>query len=240
MNIILLPPEFNPDSSTGNPIVIQGEQAKHILDVIKPAAGDQLKVGVVNGKMGVGRILVLGPNTVKLDVELSLSAPPPLPATLILALPRPKVLKRILQSCTSLGIKQIYLINSYRVEKSYWQTPFLNPNVIQQQLLLGLEQSRDTTLPEVHLRKRFKPFVEDELPTIAKNKQCFTAHPSPENQPCPSDIQCPSVLAIGPEGGFIHYEIDKLSECGFNPVTLGKRILKVETAIPALIAKLYI
>ena len=176
----------------------------------------------------------------RLQIKLDSPAPKPLPLTLVLALPRPKVLRRVLQSCTSLGVKQIYLINSYRVEKSYWQTPYLKPEQIDQQLLLGLEQGRDCMLPQVHLRKRFKPFVEDELSQIGQNKRCFIAHPGAEPQPCPSRVENPSVLAIGPEGGFIPYEVEKLNQLGFGTISLGPRILKVETAIPALIGRLFL
>ena len=70
---------------------------------------------------------------------------------LLLALPRPKMLKRVLQSVTSLGVKQLYLLNSYRVEKSYWGSPLLQADKLQEQLLLGLEQACDTILPQVHL-----------------------------------------------------------------------------------------
>ena len=240
MNIILLPSGYDPEPHRARDVTLQGDQARHILTIIKPAIGDHLRVGVLNGNMGLGKIISLHPDSVQLSITLTEPPPVPLPATLLLALPRPKVLKRVLQSSTSLGIKQIYLINSYRVEKSYWQSPFLHPDVIRRQLILGLEQGRDTLLPEVHLRPRFKPFVEDELPAIAEQKQCFTAHPADHNPPCPTAVHQPSVLAIGPEGGFIPYEIDKLAAAGFSSIALGQRILKVETAIPALIARMFL
>ena len=77
--------------------------------------------------------------------------------------------------------------NSSRVEKSFWQSPFLQPEALEQQMILGLEQARDTLMPEIHLRKRFKPFVEDELGEIIKGSQALVAHPLTE-VPCP--INC--------------------------------------------------
>jgi RsmE family RNA methyltransferase len=124
------------------------------------------------------------------------------------------------------------------VEKSYWQTPFLNEAQVREQLVLGLEQAKDTVLPEVLLRPLFKPFVEDELPGLIKGTLPLVAHPSVA-EPCPRDLKQPATLAIGPEGGFIPYEIGKLVSCGFKPVSLGERILSVETAVPALISKLF-
>src|SRR5690606_5939828 len=142
------------------------------------------------------------------------------------------------QTVASLGVKEIHLINSYRVEKSFWQTPWLAPEAVREQLLLGLEQCCDTLVPRVYLHKRFKPFVEDELPDIARETRALVAHPYTET-PCPWNLREPVTLAIGPEGGFIPYEVEKLVACGFTPVTLGQRILRVETAIPVLVARLF-
>jgi RsmE family RNA methyltransferase len=52
-------------------------------------------------------------------------------------------------------------------------------------------------------------------------------------------VQKPVTLAIGPEGGYIPYEIEQFVVLGFMPVSLGERILNVETAVPALIARLF-
>jgi RsmE family RNA methyltransferase len=135
-------------------------------------------------------------------------------------------------------VKKIILLNCFRVEKSFWQSPFLGEEATKEQLILGLEQARDTVLPEVLLRPLFKPFVEDELPALIKETLPLVAHPHATAQ-CPRDVKRTVTLAIGPEGGFIPYEIEKLIACGFSPVQMGERILSVETAVPALIARLF-
>jgi hypothetical protein len=56
--------------------------------------------------------------------------PRPLPLTVVLALPRPKMLRRILRALAEVGVKELHLINSYRVEKSYWQSPLLAPTAL--------------------------------------------------------------------------------------------------------------
>jgi RsmE family RNA methyltransferase len=109
---------------------------------------------------------------------------------------------------------------------------------MQEYLLLGLEQARDTIMPEVLLRPRFKPFVEDELPAKIINSLALIAHPGAE-QPCPRSVQQHVTLAVGPEGGFIPYEVEKLASLGFLPVSLGERPLRVETVIPALLSRLF-
>ena len=158
--------------------------------------------------------------------------------TLLLALPRPKMLRRVLQTVAAMGVPKLVLLNSYRVEKSFWQTPFLEPSAIREQLILGLEQARDTVLPEVVIEKRFKPFVEDRLPQLAAGTCGLVGHPG-DFPPCPRAISEPVTLAIGPEGGWIPYEVDKLAAAGLQPVQLGDRILRVETAVTALLARLF-
>ena len=155
-----------------------------------------------------------------------------------MALPRPKSLKKSIEAATVLGIKKIFIIESWRVEKSYWSSTALAPESLREQMLLGLEQARDTVLPEIELRRRFKPFVEDELPGLIAGSIALVAHPY-EAQPCPHGCGKPVVIMIGPEGGFIPYEIERLQEMGFHPVTIGRRILRVETAIAAFTGRLW-
>jgi RsmE family RNA methyltransferase len=236
MNLILLFPDDFTDQQ--NQVRLQGRRLKHVLDVHRAAIGDELWVGLANGNIGTGRVTRLDEQVIEMEVLLDQPTPSPLPMTLILALPRPKVLKRVLRSVSAMGVKRIILLNSFRVEKSYWQSPVLDSDALQEQLVLGLEQAKDTMLPEVLLRPLFKPFVEDELPGLIKGTLPLAAHPV-AFAPCPRDIKRAVTLAIGPEGGFIPYEIEKLVACGFTAVQMGERILSVETAVPALISRLY-
>jgi RsmE family RNA methyltransferase len=199
---------------------------------------DELCVGLVDDRIGTGRVILLDRGILEMEVRLEQEPPAPLPATLILALPRPKVLRRVLRSVTAMGVKRIVLLNACRVEKSYWSSPALGPGSLRQELIAGLEQARDTMMPEVLLQPLFKPFVEDELPRLSKDTLALVADPG-ASFPCPRGAQGPVTLAVGPDGGFIPYEIEKLSCCGFSPVHCGERILNVEAAVPALLARLW-
>jgi 16S rRNA (uracil1498-N3)-methyltransferase len=236
MNLVLL---FDEDLVHANRAVIKDyRRLKHITEVHRAKVGDRLKVGLLNHFIGYGTLTHLAPDAIHLDITLETSPPPPLPLTLLLGLPRPKMLRRILQTVATCGVRELILINSYRVEKSYWQSPWLADSEIRQQLLLGLEQGGSTLLPEVKLRKRFKPFVEDELGSLIKAREALLAHPNTPT-PCPRKTTGDMVLAVGPEGGYISYEVEKLLECGFHPVHLGERIMRVETAIPFLLGRLF-
>jgi 16S rRNA (uracil1498-N3)-methyltransferase len=236
MNLILL---FESDFQANATIAtITGRRLNHVLSVCQARVGDELVVGLLNGKTGRGKVLSINQSMLELEVKLVEDPPEKLPLTLLLALPRPKMLKRILAAVSSLGVKNIYLINSYRVEKSFWGSPLLTEENLKQYLMLGLEQACDTVLPGISLRPLFKPFIEDEVPRIIRNTMPILAHPI-ALATCPYDIQKPATIAIGPEGGFIPYEIEKFIECGFMPVNMGKRILRVEIAVTAIISKLF-
>lgn len=234
MNLILLFPD---DMVTDVRARITGRRLRHVLEVHRAGVGDELIVGLLGGRIGAGGVTRIDDAVLELDVRFDRDPPAGLPLTVILALPRPKVLRRVLHSLSVMGVKRIVLVNAARVEKSYWQTPFLQEDRILHQLVLGLEQARDTSLPEVLLKPRFKPFAEDELPGMTRGSLLLVAHPG-SAATCPRDVRGPVILAVGPEGGFVPYEIEKLISLGFTPVSLGERVLTVETAIPALIGRL--
>lgn len=221
------------DEST---VRLSDERAEHIIRVHQAEVGRCLKVGMIDGLMGEGEVISIEEGSVTLRVLCDQRPPKKLPLTVVLALPRPKMLRRIIQNLSSLGVSKLVLINSYRVEKSYWQSPLLDQ--ISNYVQLGLEQAVDTVPMVVELEKRFKPFVEDRLASLAEGTVGLVAHPYVSGE-CPRDVQQPLTLAIGPEGGFIEYEVEKLQEIGFQAVTLGARIQKVETVLSQLIGRLY-
>lgn len=236
MNLILLLPDDL--DANGKRARLQGRRLAHITDIQRAQVGDVLRVGVLNGPVGTGRVIQLG-ETLELELQLDRDPPPGLPATLIVALPRPLILKRVLHAATTLGIKKLVLLAARRVERSFWQSKALHAEAIREQLILGLEQARDTALPEVTLAPHFRPFVENELPEIQRGTLGLVAHPG-ASAPCPrGPTTQPVTLAIGPEGGFNDFEVDKLSAAGLVPVHIGDRILRVDAAVSALLGRIF-
>jgi len=235
VNLILL---YTSDFISPHHVRLDGRRLRHLQEVHRGQVGESFRVGVLNGLIGQGTLTHLSEHCAELEVKLDQAPPPALPLRLVLALPRPKMLKRCIETIATLGVKELWLINSYRVDKSYWSTPLLQTERMREHLLLGLEQAGDTRLPRVEIRKRFKPFVEDELPALARNTRALVAHPY-NAAPCPAPLDEPTTLAIGPEGGFIAYEVEKLEQAGLQPIHLGSRILRVETAVPALLSRLF-
>ncbi|HYM62645.1 MAG TPA: 16S rRNA (uracil(1498)-N(3))-methyltransferase [Thermoanaerobaculia bacterium] len=234
MNLVLL---FDDDFVSADCVRLTGRRLQHVAQIHRAKPGDELTVGVAGGRIGRGRITDLREDALEMEVVLDREPPPPLGVTLVLALPRPKVLNRVIASTASMGVKRIYLVNAWRVEKSYWKSPRVDPANLAAQAILGLEQARDTILPDIHLRRFFRPFAEDELPRLIAGTRALVAHPY-AGDAVPRATSEAVTLAVGPEGGFTGEEIASLAAIGFVAVHLGPRILRVETAVTALLARL--
>jgi RsmE family RNA methyltransferase len=221
-------------------LTLGDHRAKHIVKVLRAEVGDRVRVGLVNGDMGSGIVTEMRkkyPFSVVLDLELDDPMRPQPSIDLILALPRPIMLRRILSQVTALGVGTIHLINANRVEKSFWEAGILTPEEYNIHLLHGLEQAVDTRLPTVTLHHQFRPFIEDFLPSLINDyHSLILAHPK-GNRTLGGVIDSRNgriALAVGPEGGWVDFEVEKFLGLGFACCTFGERILKVDTAVIAL------
>jgi 16S rRNA (uracil1498-N3)-methyltransferase len=237
VNFLLLEPTEVADDSV---CVIRGRRVEHLRTVLKAEVGSALRVGVINGQLGTATVTSLGATEASIRIELH-EQPLPLSDTLLLAVPRPKVLMRMLAHAAAMGFARIVLFRSWRVDKTWMQSRALDPEVQREQLLLGLEQAGRTQLPELLRFDLFKPMVEDELPRLDLPQPRFVAHPyaaTPTHQlaatQAANGLKQPFTLAIGPDGGFLPYEVDKLITAGFHAISCGPHALRTETALAAL------
>ena len=216
-------------------VEIDGYRAQHIYSHLKSNVGDCLRVGLLGGRLGIGIIELIDSSIVRLKVNLTSSPLSRHPFDIVLALPRPKMLRRIFRNCAEFGVKNIHLIHNARVEKSYWQTPLLQPQKIEEALVSGLERSRDTIIPNVYLHKRFRPFVEDSLALLCAGRPCWIAD-AEATVALSQYASSPAMVMIGPEGGFVPFELQLFQSVIAQPVHLGKRILSVDTALVSVLA----
>ena len=149
---------------------------------------------------------------------------------------RPKMLRRILRTVAEFGVSNLHLINSARVDKSYWQSPLLSRAKLKEALIVGMERSQDTIAPLVHCHQRFRPFLEDQLPQLCNGRPCWIT-----DKGAPMALSqtpaVPALVMIGPEGGFVPFEIELATSLVAHRVHLGERILSVDTALPAVLAQ---
>ena len=236
MNIVL----FEPAEILGSQAVASDERAKHIAKVLRASVGDSVRVGIVNGSMGYGTITRINrrpPYLVELHVSVEDSPPSPSPIDIILALPRPIMFKRILSQATTLGVKRFHIINAGRVEKSFWDASVVAESAYRAHLLKGLEQAVDTRLPDVYFHRSFKLFLDCTVPELQKDYDVLlVADPAFPFLTLPHMVKGRGriLLAVGPEGGWLDYEIDKMVDSGFKGFGIGSRILRVDTAVIGL------
>lgn len=236
MNIILVDKS---ELLPGNTVILDGRRFDHISNVLRASPNDLLRVGVIGDKRYQARLLDMKSCSciIRLENELPSFSVPAL--DLILALPRPKCMKRLWAQLSAIGFKRIFIVNAEKVEKVYWGSTTLVEEVYKPLLLEGLEQCGDTVLPEVHFVKRLRPFLEDEAPTLFFDQQKIIAHPydgkiEPISQYELSNISKRKVVAIGPEGGWNEFELKLFSKSGFKSFSLGERILRTDTAVIAI------
>lgn len=233
MNLVLLRPH---DWIEADQVFLRDHRAAHLREVLKVAEGDGVRLGLVGGLRGMGVVRSVDAAGVRLSVDLQEAPPPRHRFDVVLSLPRPKMLRRILRTVAEFGVQNLHLIHSVRVEKSYWQSPLLRPQKLEEALLTGMERSMDTLMPKVHVHKRFRPFVEDQLASICAGRPCWLAdHDAP--RALAETPPLPAVVMIGPEGGFVPFEIELAERVLAQRVHLGRRIFSVDTALPAALAQ---
>ena len=232
MNLVLLD---TADFVSTTRVRVTGRRLEHVRAVHRAEVGQTLLVGRLDGPLGRGHIRKLDATALELDVELDQEPPPPLPLTLVVALPRPPSVRKILQQGSALGIKEFVFYGSRRVEKSYWQSKSLRPPAIEHELRLGLEQARDTRLPVVRTERRLGPLCD----ALAKSEHPILLADADQGEPCPRATRDHHVLVLGPEGGLLPFEIERFLALGARRITLGPRVLRVETAVVALCGRLF-
>jgi RsmE family RNA methyltransferase len=235
MNLILLDA---PDFTEPAVARLTDGRARHITSVLKAKPGATLRIGLLNGPRGVGTLLAGTEHDVLLACAFEAKPTPRPPLDLLLALPRPKVLKRLWAQLAALGVDRIILTNAARVERNYFDTHVVEPAFYTPLLVEGLQQAQDTHLPRVSIHRQLKPLIEDELDPLSDAPIRLLADPAAvTSTPAPGG-PTRTLLAVGPEGGWVDFERDLLQQHGFRPFSLGPRTLRTDTACIALLAVL--
>jgi 16S rRNA (uracil1498-N3)-methyltransferase len=218
---------------------LEGARARHLLNVLNVVPEQTVRVGVVDGPRGIGRVVAVGAGQVELICELDSPAAEAPAVDLLLALPRPKVLQRLWAQIAALGVGQVMLTNAEKVGRHYFDTHVLEPGVYEPLLIEGLQQAQDTRLPRVSVHRRFRILVEDHLDTLAPQRRRLVAEPhatASVGDAVRAGGAGRVLLAVGPEGGWNRFELDLLAAHGFLAASIGGRTLRSDTACIALLA----
>ena len=236
MNLIILEERDRIDKHC---VRLTDARAIHLLNVLRVTPGQTVRVGLLDGPFGVGTVESVGNSEVSLCCAFETETPSRPLVDVLLALPRPKVMRRLWAQLAALGVGQIILTNAERVERPYFDTHVLAESTYRPLLIEGLQQARDTRLPAVSIHRQFKILIEDHLDDLFSAGLRVAADPSGTTSLAAtvSTHQNERVLmAIGPEGGWNAFELKLLTAHGFRVVGLGPRTLRVDTACAALLA----
>jgi RsmE family RNA methyltransferase len=236
VNLVLLDGR---DRIDANCVTLSDARAAHISDVLRATPGQTVRIGLLDGPFGTGTVVSADDNRVTLRCEFTGGTPPRPQVDVLLALPRPKVMRRLWAQLAALGVGQIILTNAERVERHYFDTHILDEETYRPLLVEGLQQARDTRLPAVSIHRQFRILVEDRLDGLFSDGIRLVADPGGATSitSALSDRHSQRVLlAIGPEGGWNDFELSLLAAHGFQIVALGQRTLRVDTACTALVA----
>jgi len=236
MNQVLILPDELGDAGD---VVLRGRRAAHIREVLGKEPGGMVRVGLLGGGRGVGEVVGMeADGRVRLRCTFAEPALPRTGITLLLALPRPKVVRRLFAPLAASGVETLILTNAAKVERVYFDTHWLQPDRYEPLLLEGLEQSGETHMPAVRIERRLKPLVEDELTHWQGTR--LLLHPGADA--CPATqarLAGPTLVAIGPEGGWTDYEVALFRMHGFTCITLGDRILRSDIAVHGIMGILH-
>ena len=240
MNRIL----FETDEIRDGVATFGGARAEHVMNVLHGEVGQVLKTGEVNGLIGTSEILSIEQseqsNNFQIAVRCSHTGKSISPwIDLILAPPRPRVMKRLLPQLATMGVGRIFLVGAKKVEKDFWGATLLKPENYRPLLIDGLMQAGTSILPTLETRRNFRKFVKEELDGLWPEVTRIVAHPyGAQSTVIDSNRQLSVLLAVGPEGGWTDEEVALLEEHGFARYSLGSRILRTDTATVALLAQL--
>ena len=236
MNLILFERE---EIGADGEVRMSGGRAKHVREVLGARPGEHIRVGVVNGPKGTACVERSDPGDVRIHCEFTEPAPEIPLLDLLLALPRPKVMRRLWAQLAAIGVGRIIITKAWKVERNYFDTHVLDPATYRPLLIEGLEQAQDTRLPEVSIHRQFKVLVEDKLDGHFPEGVRLMADPAAAGSVravLSSRRGQRVLLAVGPEGGWIDYEKELLGRHGFIPVSMGPRTLRTDTACIAMLA----
>lgn len=236
MNLVLLEPA---EVARSGEAALGGARAGHLIEVLGVAPGHTIRIGLIDGPMGTGTVVAAGGGTVRLQCAFDSHLPEVPRVDLLIAVPRPKVMRRLWAQLAAIGVGRIILTNAERVERHYFDTHILTEPSYRPLLVEGLQQARDTRLPRVSIHRRFRVVVEDELNALVPDSLRVVAHPGePLRLLDAIDREGPRrvLVAIGPEGGWNAFELEMLQSHGFLRIGLGPRALRTDTACIALLS----
>ena len=216
-------------------VTVTGSDVKHIKNVLRMKPGEEVLISSRDGGDYLCRVAELDADTVRMEILNARESSMELPARIHLfqGLPKSDKLELIIQKAVELGAYRIIPVETkftvVRLDKKKEEAKKKRWNAIAES---AAKQSKRSRIPEVTGVRSFEEALKEAdshdlklIPYECANGIKATRELIEKAAPG-MDI----AVFIGPEGGFAEEEIAKAKEAGILPVTLGKRILRTETA----------
>ena len=248
MNICL----FKPDE-IDSPLSIRDPRGEHLIKILHKKEGDSFTAGIIGGKSGKAVITSIDTyeskspdgrksftdGTISFTFEEDGDGKPLYPLVMIIGFPRPIQLKRLLRDMAGLGCAEIHLTATELGEKSYLKSDLSSPEECYNMLLEGTVQASSTHVPSIYIhenlrdcvleiKKRYETAALLALDNVGSS--CSLSHYLDEKPLVSGNVIKPAVAAIGSERGWTQSEREMLTAQGFTRVSMGKRVLRTETA----------
>jgi 16S rRNA (uracil1498-N3)-methyltransferase len=222
--------------TTGHPITaaLSGDQSVHLARVLRAEPGQVYDI-VANGFLHRAEITSVSEQEVLFTLHEELESDPALPLHLLLAIFKFDHLEWAIEKATELGVARITPILARRTEKHLALAAAKRVDRWRRIAREASKQSRRTDIPEIADPTTLKLALEQETsPTrilLSETEQATTLAAA-----LAASQKSEVALAIGPEGGWTPEEMSLFTQHKWQPVTLGPRILRAETAAIAAIA----
>lgn len=223
---------FNPDQETADRILITGSEARHIATVLRMQPGTEVELFDGRGTAICGQIQQVSSREVIIrilsrNIELETGTP----LNLVQAMLKGKKMDFLIQKATELGVHTfIPLISRYCEKRPHGDR---QTERWQRIMLEACKQCRRPVPMQIS-----QPVSLEQLPLAEDSNRIMPWEDENSRSLSPSLLQdnLPTLLLIGPEGGFHPDEVSLARDLGFHTVSLGPRILRAETAALAAVA----
>jgi 16S rRNA (uracil1498-N3)-methyltransferase len=229
---------------------LHGDQAQHLSRVLRAEPGMEFDV-VAGGHAWLARIVSIDRDSVHFALLHELESAPALPVTLLLSVFKFDRMEWAIEKAVELGCSRIVPVLAERTEKHLAQAAAKRVDRWRRLSLEAAKQSRRSDLPEIAEPDRLTTILATDKPATPPEHLSAKDAAGPlrillseteEDQPLlrvlqkSADAASRITLAVGPEGGWTAAEIALFMHAGWQSVSLGPRILRVETAVIAALA----
>ena len=221
------------DEVSANRAALIGDHAHHLIRVLRVRIGQEFDI-VANGVLYSAHVDNIAEGRVEFELKAEIPAATPAPVTILLSIFKFDRMEWAIEKCTELGVARIIPVIARRTDAHLVAASEKRVDRWRRIAMQASEQSRRIAPPEISEPVKVRDAAE--LPAERKILLSESEEQSTLRELLDADhSQGSTLLAIGPEGGWTEDELQLFRENGWSSATLGKTILRAETAAIAAV-----